>query len=192
MPGNDYADKLATDYRDRIGKTWTNSLWNVDTTRRILRGIHSELDASAGTGPSRSLDARPFRFVRVPTQLGPAPSGPLPSERSCPDEILLYRARLGHFPAAGGVRHNADDPCPLCDEHGTLGRRGKTMLHLVRCAARVTSPPLIIDTDKFWLEPTRALPQLHALLELVRETPQGRRITAAYCPSSTTGTQAAL
>jgi ribonuclease HI len=174
VPGNDYVDKRAVDARARAGREWSCELWHVDTTRHILTTRHRGVDATAGD----TSGGKAFRFRHIPIAIGHRPSDVLPRDMPRDHETLVFRARLGMLTAAGGLRHDQDDACPLCGDLA-LGRDGKTLLHLEHCLRRYTTNlPVQIDTAALWNEPAKAAKQLALARAVVADTPLGRERAA--------------
>ena len=180
VAGNEFVDKRAQQACTTYGGTWTDSLWHVDTTRRILRKRHDEVDVQAGslssTGAVRAGTCA-FRFEAMPGDTRCRPSPPLPREIPRYQEKLLYRARVGMLPAAGGLRHGVMEECPLCGEP-ELGRNGATVRHIAACLPAFTSPSVEIDLESLWTEPAEAAAQLAFATAFVADTPRGRERTA--------------
>ena len=110
VPGNEFADDLAEDWRNAIGDSMS-PLWLTDSRRFRVGAVRTNHDTEGmrvdpdigllrkPTGPSASL--RRFRFTRK-------------------EESLLFRARLGVYPSIGGNTLDAADACPMCGEDGVL------------------------------------------------------------------------
>ena len=165
--GNEAVDRLAQQAAEDVGGQWADTLWHVDTTRRVLQHRHREADA-AHVGAS-------FRFKQLPAGMRCAPSDRLPRELTRDQEKLLYGARLGLFKSAGGVCPRVTDECPLCGAPA-LSRGGRTMLHLRECLVAHGGPALRFET--FWADPAAACVQLaHAarLVESAKEPPEHRQ-----------------
>ena len=170
VPGNDFVDKKALRARVRCGGTWTSGLWNVDTTRRILRDRHHHVDAAAGVH-SRQGGELAFRFRNVPASVGVQPSAPLPRDVPRAHEKLLYRARLGMLTAAGGVcTDGRDSECPLCGEDA-LGRDGDTFEHVAECLPDFVVPPIYLVPSQLWTRPTESAASLAVASSVFRSTP---------------------
>jgi ribonuclease HI len=162
VPGNEYADELARDARDRVGNKWPSTdkrrvrvepLWHIDTTRRINSLQHKRVDFTAGQREDTELLA--FRFRSMPRTLRRAPSTALPRDIPRYEEIGLFRARLGMMTKIGGAFHDVLEDCPLCGEIGALGRDGATLMHVVNCFAKHTDLPQL-RIDDLWLSPSKA------------------------------------
>ncbi len=184
-PGNELADKLASDALSKLGKLWRNDeVWNIDSTRRIQRGLHdgehakmlhvsSSDDDDSSDGEegeaARRAPKLPFRARNIPGKGKGrvAPSGRLPVALSRADEILLFRARVGTMPDVGGFLHNRPEPCPLCGAANVLGRGGTAIDHLLRCRRGST-----MDAALLWTDPIKAVNGLRAIWEAAMETGQ--------------------
>jgi ribonuclease HI len=160
-PGNDYVDKLATAGCTKYGTLWRDPVWNIDTTRRVLRNRHETVDKALAHAKGAK-----FRFRNVPDSV--APSGDLPLEMPRWKERLVYRARVGMLPAAGGMLHGVKDDCPFCRAPAALGRDGKTIEHLVECVPRCAHPPVFLDIDDFWSDPNAAASALATTTKLAQ------------------------
>ena len=159
-PGNELADKLATEALPVIGLRWrSDELWDVDTTRRIQRDMHDDEHGK--------LDRMCFRSRHAPKngRRKLVPSERLPTSMSRTDEVLLFRARVGTMPDVGGFLHGNPDPCPICCAAGALGRGGTTIEHLLSChPALKLAPPLL------WSDPTAAVSGLRAIRKCAMDT----------------------
>jgi hypothetical protein len=165
--GNELVDEVASRALGRYHDDWSDPLWYVDSTRRMLHHQHDLVDKEMAEEWKHE-----FRF-RHCDEDRPQPSAPLPRSMSRADEILVYRARLGMMTQAGGFLHGRDDPCPLCDQRGALGRYGKTIDHLVRCAPRTPrtghGQTRVLKRDEFssdmlWSDPTQAALALNKIV----------------------------
>ena len=184
-PGNELADKLASDALSKHGKLWrSDEVWNIDSTRRIQRGLHdgehakmlhvsSSDDDDSSDGEegeaARRAPKLPFRARNIPGKGKGrvAPSGRLPVALSRADEILLFRARVGTMPDVGGFLHNRPEPCPLCGAANVLGRGGTAIDHLLRCRRGSTMGAALL-----WTDPIKAVNGLRAIWDAAMETGQ--------------------
>ena len=183
VPGNDFIDEKALAACNSRGKQWTPGLWNVDTTRRILRDRHESVDGAAGVHGNDS-GGLAFRFRNLPAELGSRPSAPLPREVPRPHEKLLYRARLGMLTAAGGVRTDGQDSeCPLCGDDA-LGRDGATFEHVADCLPRFVTPPIHLDAAQLWTDPAESATLLALASGVFQKTLLSRTRAAALSPRS--------
>ena len=166
-PGNELADKLATKALDGVGVRWRyDELWNVDTTRRILRDLNDEVHQKMRDADEPTFRVRHLFAVRG-TAAGLAPSGRLPLLLTREEEILLFRARVGTMPDVGGFLPRLPDPCPLCAAAAAaagrappptvLGRNGAAIEHLLRCPE---SGMPALDPSVLWSDPVKAVAQL--------------------------------
>ena len=177
-PGNDYADELAQKSCSHVGAKWTNSLWHVDTTRRILRNRHETVDREIGT--ITGSDELAFRFRSIPAGTSLCPSKPMPRDMSRANEVLVFRARLGMLTAAGGMAiDRSDNECPLCRQP-LLGRNGATLTHVVDCLPKFTVPPLNLDVEQLWNNPSEAGLRLALATAVVKSTPLARERAAEF------------
>ena len=185
--GNAVVDEHARDACSRHGHKWTNSLWHVDTTRRILRKRHDAIDEQAAsltsTGAVRT-GACAFRFANMPGELRSRPSAPLPRDIPRSQEKLLFRARVGMLLEAGGVRHGVSAECPLCDKPA-LGRDGATLSHIIECLPEHTDPSVEIEVQTLWTDPAQAVRQLAVAAAVVKDTPLGRERAAQFAAVKT-------
>ena len=167
-PGNAHVDDLAAAGCKKYGTMWHDPLWNVDTTRRVLRDRHNVVDKALAAGSQAK-----FRFRNVPDSA--APSGDLPADMPRWKERLVYRARVGMLPAAGGMLHGVEDECPFCRAPAVLGRDGRTIDHLVNCVPGCTRPPVQLVIGDFWSNPTAAASALATTTKLAQVlSPRGR------------------
>ena len=85
-------------------------------------------------------------------------------------ERVLYQARVGTFPIAGGAYHRFEEDCPLCNEEDAMCRNGGAIEHLLACVPTFTSPPLKLDIEDLWLDPHKAAAALTCIAQIVRNT----------------------
>ena len=114
----------------------------------------------------------------MPAVLKRGPSDRLPRDMTRRQEVLLYRARVGTLTAAGGMMHGIEEACPLCEEQGQIGRNGATIEHIVRCLPRCTDPPVQIDIQSFWVQPSDAAELLDLATAVIKVTPLGHQRAA--------------
>ena len=170
-PGNDYVDKRAQLACKNVGSKWTRSLWHADTTRRVLRNRHEQVDREVGRRDDGELA---FRFRSLPEGVGLRPSEQLPRGMTRQHEVLVYKARLGMVTAAGGLRFDHSDcECPMCRQE-KLGRNGATLTHLVDCLPEYTEPSIDLSIDELWTDPCEAARRLELATKVVKDTPLGR------------------
>ena len=160
-PGNARADELAQEACRKHGTRWVDPVWNIDTTRRVLRNHRKAIDEALA-----SADDAAFRFRNVPDDL--EPSGNLPDDMPRWKERLVYRARVGMLPPAGGMRHGTFDECPFCCDAEALGRDGLTIEHLVDCVPACSCPPIRLCIDDLWNKPEEAAIALATISGLAR------------------------
>ena len=176
VSGNHEADQLADAARDTIGRRWTDDVWNVDSTRRILLNRHKSADAAA----ARSHDGGPsFRFRAMPEEMCQRPSERLPRAMSRADEMLLYRARIGMLASAGGSAHTLPQDCPFCGEEGAMCRDGGSVEHLAECLPRHTEPPVHLDFEEFWTDPVASAAKLRVARDVAKAIDPVRGAIAA-------------
>jgi ribonuclease HI len=172
-PGNNEADEAATEAMRRIGRTWNDDLWNVDSTRRLQRDAHDEAHDKTG-GPGLSANLR-FRFGLRDGRHKHAPSVPLSRDMLRSDEVLLNRARVGTMPSIGGDQHWRAEDCPFCNAPKMLSRaNGTTIPHLLSCVfgrAGLPCPPV----EVLWRKPVEAVKALRFIEKSFEDTPEHAR-----------------
>jgi hypothetical protein len=115
---------------------------------------HPTCESSEVSGlPVSGAQRRAFRFRWMPEDQYYAPSTRMPRTMTREQEIAVFRARFGMFPAAGGLRHGAPDVCPLCGALGAMHRDGGTIEHLATCLRQHTGGKIFIHIPALWEDP---------------------------------------
>lgn len=131
IPGNDVADNLAEQAREKVGKKHpAKGYVSYDSIRPVITNIRKRYVEAI---VEMETEKESFKFINNPLTEDQLLSINIPrNSLSRQEEIRLFAARIGMIKEFGGILHGHDVDCPLCGEEQVIGRKGKTVTHLFR------------------------------------------------------------
>jgi ribonuclease HI len=180
VAGNDEADYQALQAAEKRGERKHPLLkwWWVDTARHRRNAHHMVVDERNASGDAGVAH---FRAQHIPSSHGSGPRVKRMEGLSRPQEILLFRARLGIFTPTGNLLPSMPAAeCPLCGAPEAIGRAGTSITHLLTACAALPKK----DTAILWTSPIEAAVHLQSLKVLVETREREQRSCSTVCVES--------